>query len=225
MIDTLLFGIFPYVAVILAVVVAIYRYTSDRFSYSALSTQFLESRQLFWASVPWHYAILIVLLAHLIVFVAPSAWAVVVGVPAALYTVEVIGLALGLAATISVALFIVRRMARPRLKVVTSPMDWLLLAALLLQVALGVYVALAHRWGAVWSLETAVPWLWSLARLDPQVQYVAVLPWLAKLHMFNAFVLVALFPFTRLVHIFTVPITYLWRPHQVVIWYRRATSR
>ena len=57
MLDTVLFIAFPYVAVILATVVGIYRYYSDRFSFSSFSSQFLESRRLFWGSVPWHYGI------------------------------------------------------------------------------------------------------------------------------------------------------------------------
>ncbi len=66
-----------------------------------------------------------------------------------------------------------------------------------------------------------MPWLVSLARLDPQTQYVTSLPWVVKLHMLGGFLLIALFPFTRLVHVVAVPIAYLWRPYQVVIWNRR----
>ncbi|CAG0940612.1 Nitrate reductase-like protein NarX [Anaerolineae bacterium] len=57
--------------------------------------------------------------------------------------------------------------------------------------------------------------------LNPQIQYVTVLPQVVQLHILNAFFIIALFPFTRLVHLVTFPITYLWRPYQVVIWNRR----
>ncbi len=96
----------------------------------------------------------------------------------------------------------------------------MLLAALLLQVATGLYIALALRWGSFWYVHSVAPWLWSLVRLDPQVDYLAVMPGVVKLHAVNAFVLIGLFPFTRLVHIVSVPVTYLWRPFQVVIWNR-----
>ena len=98
--------------------------------------------------------------------------------------------------------------------------DWLVLLALLLQVATGVYIAFTLRWGSVWYLHTATPWLWSLFKLDPQVHYLAALPAVVKLHAFNAFLILALFPFSRLVHVISVPLSYLGRPYQVVVWYR-----
>jgi len=221
MTDLILFAVFPYVAVALAIAVGIYRYTIDRYSWSSQSSQFLESRALFWGSVPWHYAILLILLAHLLAFLFPSGWGVLVGKPLRLYFLEITGMALGLATVIAIALLIVRRAANDRVATVTSVVDWFLLAALLLQVATGVWIAFTLRWGSVWYLHTATPWLWSLVKLDPQVQYLAVLPMVVKVHAVNAFFLVALFPFSRLVHVVSVPLTYLARPYQVVVWYRK----
>lgn len=220
MTDMILFGIFPYVAVALAIAVGIYRYAIDRYSWSSQSSQFLESRALFWGSVPWHYAILLILLAHLLAFLFPQGWGALMGKPLRLYFLEITGMALGLATVIAIVLLIVRRAANDRIATVTSVIDWWLLAALLLQVASGVWIAFTLRWGSVWYLHTASPWLWSLVKLDPQVQYLAVLPWVVKFHAVNAFVLVALFPFSRLVHVVSVPLTYLARPYQVVVWYR-----
>jgi len=219
--DSVLFVAFPYVAVVLAVLVGIYRYVRDRFSYSSQSSQFLENRALFWGSVAWHYGILIILLAHLLPLLFPDAWAALIAKPVRLYVLEVTGLALAVWAGAGLGVLIVRRMRSPRLAPVTTTMDWVLLAVLLVQVALGFWVALLYRWGSDWYLHTAVPWLASLAKLQPQTQYVTVLPWAVKLHMLGGFLVVLLFPFTRLVHVVTVPITYLWRPYQVVIWNRR----
>jgi nitrate reductase gamma subunit len=225
MMDLILFGIFPYVAVALAVAVGFYRYCIDRYSWSSQSSQFLESRMLFWGSVPWHFAILLILLAHLLAFLFPAGWGVLLGRPLRLYMLEVSGMALGLATVVALALLILRRATNDRVAAVTSVVDWVLLAALLLQVATGVYIAFTLRWGAVWYLHTATPWLWSLVKLDPQVQYLAVLPTVVKLHAVNAFFLVAIFPFSRLVHVVSVPLSYLARPYQVVIWCRRPTGR
>ena len=219
--DFLILVAFPYVAVILAVVVGLYRYFYDRFSYSSISSQFLENRTLFWGSVPWHYGIGLVLLAHLLALLFPGPWGALLGTTARLYILEITGLALALLALVGLALLFVRRLTNVRVAAVTSPMDWVFLAVLLGQVALGFSVALFYRWGSSWYLHTAVPWLVSLATLTPQVQFVSLLPWLVKLHMVGGFVIVALFPFTRLVHFITFPITYLWRPYQVVIWNRR----
>ena len=66
--DFILYAALPYMALTLAVVGSIYRFASDRFSYSALSSQFLEGRRLFWGSAPFHYGILVVLAGHLIAF-------------------------------------------------------------------------------------------------------------------------------------------------------------
>ena len=221
MTDMILFGVFPYVAVALMVGVGIYRYRVDRYSWSSQSSQFLESRLLFWGSIPWHYAILVILLAHFLAFLFPTGWAVLLGRPLRLYLLEVTGLALGVSTLIAVALLLFRRVTNVRVAAVTTVIDWLVLAALLLQVATGVYIAFTLRWGSVWYLHTATPWLWSLVKLDPQIHYLAALPLVVKLHAFNAFLILALFPFSRLVHVVSIPLTYLARPYQVVVWYRQ----
>ncbi len=222
--DIILFAVFPYVAVVLAITVGVYRYRISRFSYSTLSSQLLENRTLFWGSVPWHYGIVVVLLAHLIGFLMPGLWASLTAGPIALYTIELIGFAFGLAALIGLVVLCVRRASFERIRAVTSPMDWVLLIALLVQVALGMWVSLAYRWGADWYIDTAVPWLISLVSLNPQTHYVSSLPWLVKLHMLNGFLVIALFPFSRLVHLIMFPFWYLWRPYQLVI-SNRSVSR
>ncbi|MCM2263902.1 MAG: respiratory nitrate reductase subunit gamma [Desulfuromonadales bacterium] len=224
MTDLILFGVFPYVAVALAVAVGSYRYVIDRYSWSSHSSQFLESRLLFWGSVPWHYAILLILLAHLLAVLFPSGWGVLLGRPVRLYFLEVSGLALGLCTVIAIVLLMARRLTDARLAAVTTKIDWLVLGLLLLQVATGVYIAFTLRWGGVWYVHTATPWLRSLLTFQPEVQYLAVLPTVVKVHAFNAFLLVALLPFSRLVHALSVPLGYLARPYQVVIWYRGKTS-
>ncbi len=218
MYDYVLFAVFPYIAITLAVVVGIYRYRSDRFSYSSFSSQFLENRQLFWGSVAWHYGILTILLAHVLAALFPDTWARLISDPVRLYVLEVTGLVLAVLTIAGLVLLILRRLLNPRVFVVTSLMDWVMLAALLAQVVLGFWVALFYRWGADWYLHTAVPWLASLFTLNPQIQYVTALPLVVKIHMLGAFLIIAIFPFTRLVHIVTFPIPYLWRPYQVVIW-------
>ncbi len=220
MFDIVLFVAFPYVAVVTAVWVGIYRYRNDRFSYSTQSSQFLENRMLSWGSAPWHYAILIILSAHFIAVIIPSVWASLISAPIRLYVLEVTGLALALMAIFALGLLVVRRLTTPRVRSVTTPADWLLLALLLAQVVLGFWVALFFRWGADWYLHTAVPWIISLVTFQPEVASVTALPWVVKLHILGGFLLIAVFPFTRLVHAVIWPITYLWRPYQVVVWNR-----
>ena len=70
------------------------------------------------------------------------------------------------------------------------------------------------------------PYLWSLVKFQPNLNYVIDLPWLVKLHIVSAYALIAFFPFTRLVHVLVVPNMYLWRRTQVVRWYgNRSVSR
>jgi nitrate reductase gamma subunit len=219
--NTLLFAVIPYVAVVIAVVGGIARYRLDRFSYSSQSSQFLESRALFWGSVAWHYGILLVLLAHVLALVFWDQWAALVSDPSRLYTLEVIGLALSLLAFLGIALLIVRRLMVRRVRSVTTPMDWVLLLMLAAQVGLGIWIALGYRWGSQWYVHTAVPWMHSLVKLNPKPEYMVTLPAIVKLHAVGGFLLIALFPFTRLVHVVTVPVTYLWRSYQLVVWNRR----
>ena len=215
--NEVLFVTFPYLAIVVAILGGVHRYRHDRFSYSTLSSQLLENRSLFWGSVPWHYGIVIVLLAHLLGFLMPGMWARITSAPTALYTIEIVGFAFGLAALVGLCVLFVRRLTQERILAVTSPMDWVLLTVLLVQVALGVWVSLVYRWGADWYVDTAVPWLVSLVSLNPQIQYVSSLPLVVKLHMLNGFLVIALFPFSRLVHLIMFPFWYLWRPYQLVI--------
>jgi NNP family nitrate/nitrite transporter-like MFS transporter len=217
--ELFLFGVFPYVAFAAAGVGIAARHRVLA-TVGVRSSEFLEKKALFWGSVPWHYAILAILLAHLAAAVAPGAWGALVADPRRLVVVEIAGIALGIWATFSVALLLVRRAVSPRLRVVTTRVDWLVLALLLAQVATGTWIGLSLRWGSVWYLHTAAPWLGSLFSLAPRVELAAVLPGLVKFHAIGAFVLLALLPFSRLVHALSVPLGYLWRPFQVVVWNR-----
>ncbi len=225
--NTLLFVALPYVALTLAVLGGLYRYFANRFSYSSLSSQLLENRMLFWGSVPWHYGIILILLAHLLAALFPGAARTILADPTRRVVLEVAGMALALFAIFGILTLIVRRLPRRSLaRPATSTMDWILLVVLAVQVLAGFGVALFDRWGSLWYLNTAVPWFWSIAGLQPDASAVAVLPTLVQLHFTLGFLVILLFPFTRLVHVFTVPLTYLWRPYQIVVWNRgpRGTS-
>lgn len=221
MLDTVLFVVFPYVAVVLAVAGSVYRYFTNRFSYSSLSSELLEKDWLFWGVVPWHYGIVPTLLIHLAGFVAPGVMIILHGTPTLLYLAELAGKVFAFMALAGIVVLIVRRLSRSRIRVVTSAMDWVVVVLLLNQVFLGLWVAFFYRWGAAWFDYTVSPWVASLATFHPQPEYVTALPLVPKLHFLNATLLIALFPFSRLVHMATLPITYLWRRFQVVIWNRR----
>jgi nitrate reductase gamma subunit len=220
MTDLFLFGVFPYLAVALAVGGVLYRRRALASTVTARSSQLLEGRLLFWGSVPWHHAIVVIVLAHLAAVLFPRAWGRLLGAPERLYALEITGLALGALAVLGIALLLARRAALRR---TTSAMDLAVLVLLALQAATGVYAAYALRWGSVWYLHTAAPWLASLARLAPEIDRMAVLPGVVKVHALNAFALLALLPLSRLVHVTSIPLSYLWRAPQRVVW-RRAPA-
>jgi len=223
--DQFLYGVFPYVAISLAIVGTIWRYFSDRFSYTSLSSQFLENRQLFWGSVPWHYGILVILIGHLVAFLIPRSVLAWNGEPWRLYVLEASALAFGILTLWGLAVLIFRRFSSARIRVVTSPMDVVLLLALLIQVVAGLWVAIFYRWGSSWYAAFAVPYLKSVFTFNPDVTLVNNLPFMVEVHIVGGFVLLLLLPFTRLVHLLSYPITYLWRPYQVVIWNRRPKAQ
>lgn len=214
----------PYTALSIFFLVSIQRYGSRKFTYSSLSSQFLENRAHFWALVPFHYGILILLLGHLIGFLVPRAVVAWNGNPIRLYILEITALAFGVLTLISLVAMIHRRLSFAKIRAVTSTMDWIVFVLLLFQVGSGVYVAVFIPWGSTWYAEVAVPYLWSIVRLSPDITLVSQLPLAAQLHIVSAFVLVALLSFTRLVHLLVVPNPYLWRSPQVVRWYRQRSG-
>jgi nitrate reductase gamma subunit len=219
--NTLLFAALPYVAVVLFLVGTIHRYRRETFTYSSLSSQLLENRQHFWAVVPFHYGIITVLAGHIVAFLIPRQLLLFNSRPLRLYVLEVSALIFGLSTLIGLVAVVLRRLTDPRVRVVTSRADWVLYALLLLQVFGGVYVAVFHRWGSSWFAASAAPYLWSLLKLNPDINVIAAMPFMVKVHIVNAWLVIAFFPFTRLVHILVVPNHYLWRKRQVVRWNRR----
>ena len=219
--NLLLFGIFPYVAVALAIGLGILRYKKNRYSVSSLSSQFLENRRLYWGTMSFHWGILIVLAGHLIGLLFPRSVMAFNAVPVRLAILETTALAFGLLALLGIVLLCARRVNSPRIRAVTSRWDILLLAILVVQIATGVFTAIFYRWGSAWYVQTATPYLISIGRLSPDIALVASLPIMVKIHIASAFGLVAVLPMTRLIHLLAVPVGYLWRPYQLVVWNRR----
>lgn len=229
MIQSFLLVGLPYAAVLVCVLGSIWRFRSKRFSYSALSSQFLEDRQLLWGSGPWHVGIFVVLAGHAVAFLVPGVWASLVSNRAFLIGVEVVGMAAAFLAIFGLAILALRRLRNGRVQAVTTTVDLAVLGILLVQVVLGLLTAVMHRWGASWSTGTAAPYLWSLVTLQPDPALVADLPPLVQAHMALAWVLLLLVPFSRLVHLFSIPILYVFRAPLVFVWanprrFERATA-
>ena len=221
LVDLFLFVALPYLALVLLVLGSIYRYRTRRFTYSALSSQFLESRSLKWGTVPFHIGILVLFVGHLLPFLVPDLWRELTSRRAFLLTVETVGVAAAALTVVGLSVLFLRRITVRKLQEVSTVLDLLVVLLLLLQVVVGLGVAVMHRWGAAWSVGTTTPYLWSLLTLRPDVTYVAALPPLARLHLVGAWMLFLLVPFSRLVHVFSLPLSYLVRPPQRVVWATR----
>jgi nitrate reductase gamma subunit len=222
--DTFLFAILPYMVLITFLPVTIVRYRARGFTYSSLSSQFLENQQHFWGMVPIHYGILAVLGGHLLALFLPNQILAWNSRPVRLYLLEITGLLLAVLALIGLSAALVRRLNTSKVRVVTTTRDWILFAMLLIQIASGIAVAIFNPWGSSWFAAVVTPYFASLARLNPDLNAVAAMPLLVKFHIVNAYLVIGYFPFTRLVHVLVVPNPYLWRKPQVVRWYRRPNT-
>jgi nitrate reductase gamma subunit len=219
--NSLLFGAFPYIALTLAVAVTAYRMVYRPFSVSAQSSQFLEQKRLFFGSVAMHWGLVLVLLGHLVALLLPKGLLLWNAVPVRLYLLEITGLALGIWALFGTYLLLARRISVARVRAASTPMDYLVLVVLLVSILSGVLTALLHRYGSFWFPAVMTPYLWSVFTLQPKPELLQGLPFWIQLHVFNFWLLLAIFPFSRLVHIVTVPLGYVLRPWQIVIWVRK----
>jgi nitrate reductase gamma subunit len=223
--DQFLFVVIPYICLFTFLLMSIYRYRVRPFSYSSLSSQFLENKHHFWALVPFHYGILVVTAGHLLAFLLPRTLLAWNSRPWRLYVLEISALVFGILTLIGLVAAIMRRMNNDRVRMVTSRMDWLLFFMLLVQTVSGVSIALFYPWGSSWFATNMSPYLWSIFQLAPDITFVVAMPWLIKLHIVLAFLTIGLFPFTRLVHVLVIPNPYLWRKPQVVRWYSRQEEK
>jgi nitrate reductase gamma subunit len=217
--NLLLFVVLPYFAIGLFILVTIQRYRKAPFTYSSLSSQFLENRQHFWGMVGLHYGILVVLTGHLIGLLIPRQMLAWNSRPLRLYVLELTGLLFGLMALVGICAALHRRMVTPKVRMVTSTADWLITALLAFQIAAGIYIAVVYPWGSSWYAVSAAPYLWSVFTFRPDATYLTTMPIAVKVHIVNAWLIVAAFPFTRLVHLLVAPLPYLWRRPEVVRWY------
>jgi nitrate reductase gamma subunit len=215
--SVMLFVALPYAALALAIIVSVVRWREAPFSISSLSTQLLESRKLFWGSIPFHWGIVLILTGHLFVLFLPSTVDWWNGVPLRLYALEITGVALALWALFGLIVLTYRRLSNSKVRLVTTPMDYVVLTILFVQIISGLWVAIGLRFGAAWATGVVVPYVWSLVVLQPKPELISPFPLVLQIHVITFWIFLAVFPFSRLVHFVTFPFWYLTRPWQKVV--------
>jgi nitrate reductase gamma subunit len=218
--DLLLIAL-PYASMVIFIAGLIWRYRS-RMSITSRSSLILEKRWLLVGAVPFHFGIVMLVLGHLLPLLIPGLWRTLVSNRTALLTVETIGSVAAILCILGLAALLVRRLASRKVLAASTFADVIVLLVLIAQVGGGLAVAVLHRWGSVWSVGTTTPYLRSLFTFQPAPEFVAGVPPLMMAHLAGAWIVLALIPFTRLVHLFAFPLRYLGRRPQKVVWARSA---
>ncbi|MFG7941538.1 respiratory nitrate reductase subunit gamma [Streptomyces cacaoi] len=217
MTDTL-WRVLPYAVLVLLVAGTVWRYRYDRFGWTTRSSQLYESRLLRLGSPLFHYGILFVFAGHLVGLLIPDSWTEAIGVHEHAYHLLSLysGTAAGILTLAGIALLVFRRRTNGPVFRATTVNDKLMYLVLLGAIVLGMWAKLAHAGGAGYNYRTTIgPWLRSLATLDPDSGRMAGVPVLYQVHVVVGLLLIALIPFTRLIHIFSAPVQYLLRPYIV----------
>lgn len=213
--------VFPYIALTILVVGLLYRFTFGQSKWTAPSTELFEKKWLRIGSPLFHWGIVFAFVGHIMGVVLPIEFYEAIGVTDEMYHVGGIvggGLA-GLAVVAGLVILIIRRLAVPRVKAHAGFGDYFALAAVLLVSVVGVYMTIVYNTTVVaYEYRTTIgPWFRSLFVFQPKYELMADVPLIFQLHVITAFLLFACIPFTKLVHMFSLPARY---PTRAPIQYR-----
>ncbi|MBK8462228.1 MAG: respiratory nitrate reductase subunit gamma [Nigerium sp.] len=219
--ETFLWGVLPYVVALILVGGLIWRYRYDQFGWTTRSSQLYESRLLKIASPMFHFALLAVFMGHVVGLLIPKAFTDWIGLDQHTYHVGAFwggGLA-GIALVVGLALLIYRRRTQTAVFRATTVNDKVMYLVLALAVGLGMVATLTGDKTASGEehnyRETVSIWFRSLFTLQPNVEAMGHATWQFQAHIVIALLLIAMIPFTRLVHAFSAPLHYLFRPYIV----------
>jgi nitrate reductase gamma subunit len=224
----LLFGIYPYVALSVLIVGSVIRYDREPYSWRAGSSQLLRRKQLIVGSVLFHLGVLMIFAGHLVGLLPIAIWDAL-GVPHGAKQVLAMsagGIA-GLMAITGASLLIHRRFFDPRVRAASNFSDNMVILLLWLQLALGlstIPVSAQHLDGheMVKFMEWAQGIFTFRGAAADQIRDVAPV---FKLHLMLGMTILLLFPFTRLVHMLSMPVRYIWRSGYQVVRSRKLVTR
>lgn len=217
-----LFGIYPYIAGTVFLLGSLFRFEREQYTWKSDSSQLLYRGHLRAGSILFHVGILGLFLGHLVGLLTPVAVWDALGVSHGVkqLTAMVAGGIMGALCLMGLLMLLQRRLAHVRLAAVTSAGDKLLLAWLLATLLLGLSTIVAssgHRDGHV--MLQLMSWAQHLVTFrGDAVDFLADVPLVFKAHLFMGISLFLIFPFTRLVHVWSglASVTYLGRAWQLV---------
>jgi nitrate reductase gamma subunit len=223
--STFLWVVFPYLCLATFVVGHWWRYRYDKFGWTTRSSQLYESRLLRWGSPLFHFGMLGVVGGHVIGLLVPKSWTDAIGISEQAYHVVAVvgGIISGLAVTAGLVILIYRRRTVGPVFSATTPMDKVMYLVLAAVIALGMWNTIASsifglggEGGHAFDYRESVSlWFRGIFSGNPSAAHMQDAPLGFQLHALAAMFLFALWPFTRLVHVFSAPLGYITRPYIV----------
>lgn len=216
------FGAYPYLAGTIFLLGSWLRFDREQYTWKADSSQLLSGKSMRLASNLFHVGILAVFFGHLVGMLTPHSWFLALGISdtAHQYLAIYAGLIFGSLCLIGAIMLLLRRLNEPRVRAVSRKRDTFIIGWLLATVALGLsttVVSLEHAaHGDAGTMIALTEWVKSVATLSVDPGLIEDVNFLFKLHMFFGMTVFLLFPFTRLVHVWSVPLSYVSRPYQIV---------
>ena len=218
-INTLLFGIYPYIAISVLFVGSWIRFDREQYTWKTGSSQMLRN-DMRVASNLFHVGVIFVLCGHFVGLLMPEAiYHYFISTEDKQLMAMVSGGIFGIICLIGLLMLIKRRMTDPRIRATSSKSDIFILWMLLVQLVLGLLTIVAssqHMDGSV--MVMLADWAQYLVTFQGSAAAASIAPVgiIYKLHVFVGMTMLLVFPFTRLVHVISVPVWYLGRRYQVV---------
>lgn len=226
--NTLVFGIYPYIALTVLVLGSIIRYHREPYTWRSGSSQLLRRRLLVWGSVLFHVGVLVIFFGHLIGLLTPIWIFDTLGISHSFKQLMavVIGGVSGVMAFIGASMLVYRRLFDARVRSTSTFSDTLVIILLWIQLVLGLFtilVSLQHLDGG--EMIKFMTWAQGIFTFNPAAaHYVADASPVFKLHIGLGLTIFLIFPFTRLVHMLSAPVRYIWRRGYQIVRRREPAS-
>lgn len=225
-IEHFFFGIYPYIGLSVFLIGSLVRFERGQYTWRSGSSQMLRARQLRWGSNLFHIGILFLFFGHFVGLLTPH-WLYehFITAGAKQMVAVVSGGTAGTICFIGLTLLLHRRLTDARIRATSSPMDIAILLVLWLQLVLGLVTlpySVQHSDGG--TMLALSEWAQRIVTFrGGAAELVANVDWPFKLHLVLGITVFVLFPFSRLVHIWSAPLGYVFRSYQVVR--RRSPAR